>query len=196
MGDSPVRDVLSFREKPDRSLAEDFLHKGNYLWNSGMFAYGVGTFLEELSTSSPQISQVFSRLTKNSFPLKTVDLVSLPSDLSPIEEVYNKTPADSVDYAVMEKSKKIKVVPATMGWDDVGSWDVIANESLTLPSDLLDEGLAANYVYSDLPVALCGVENLIVVVKNGTVMICKRGESQLVKGVVEKLQDQGRDELL
>ena len=96
----------------------------------------------------------------------------------------------------MEKSRRIKVVPATMDWNDVGSWDVIADEELTLPSDILGEEDKSNYVYSDLPVAICGVENLIVVVKNGSVLICKKGESQQVKDVVDSLKESGREELL
>ncbi|MDC7218342.1 MAG: mannose-1-phosphate guanylyltransferase [Spirochaetales bacterium] len=196
VGDAAVRDVLSFREKPDRSTAEEFLTKGNYLWNSGMFAYSVKTFLEELESSSPAIFEPFATLDKNSFPLEQKNGVHVPANLSAISDVYHKTAADSVDYAVMEKSGRIKVVPATMGWNDVGSWDVIAEESLTLPSDVLGGDSGSNYVYSDLPVALCGVEDLIVVVKNGSVLICKKGESQLVKNVVDSLKDEGRDELL
>ncbi|MBN2628688.1 MAG: NTP transferase domain-containing protein [Spirochaetales bacterium] len=196
VGDEPVRDVLSFREKPDRSTAEEFLARGNYFWNSGMFAYSVKTFLEELASSSPAIAGPFAALDGSSFPLKEKGGVQIPADLAGIEAAYARTTADSVDYAVMEKSRRIKVVPATMGWNDVGSWDVIAEENLTLPSDILGEADRSNYVYSDLPVALCGVKDLIVVVKNGSVLICKKGESQLVKGVVDSLKDTGRDELL
>jgi mannose-1-phosphate guanylyltransferase/mannose-6-phosphate isomerase len=195
-GSETVRDVVSFREKPDKNQAQEFLDKGNYLWNSGMFVYSVKTFLEELASSSPAISKPFSRLNDSSFPEKQIDGITVPRDLGPILDVYNETAADSVDYAVMEKSKRIKVVPATMEWNDIGSWDVIADEALTLPSDILDQGRGHNYVYSDLPVALCGVKDLIVVVKNGVVMICRRGESQLVKNVVENLKESGRNELL
>ncbi|MDC7222398.1 MAG: mannose-1-phosphate guanylyltransferase [Spirochaetales bacterium] len=196
VGDAKVRDVLSFREKPDRSTAEEFLTRGNYLWNSGMFAYSVKTFLEELEESSPAIYEPFADLDSSSFPLEHRENVRVPSDLSAITDVYNKTASDSVDYAVMEKSRRIKVVPATMEWNDVGSWDVIAEEKLTLPSQVLGEADQSNYVYSDLPVALCGVENLIVVVKNGSVLICKKGESQLVKNVVDSLKESGQEELL
>ncbi len=196
VGDAPVRDVLSFREKPDRATAEDFLTRGNYLWNSGMFAYSVKTFLEELAQSSPDIAGPFSALEASSFPLVTRDNVRIPASLEAIGDAYGKTASDSVDYAVMEKSRRIKVVPATMEWNDVGSWDVIAEEKLTLPSDILGEEDKSNYVYSDMPVALCGVENLIVVVKNGAVLICRKGESQQVKDVVDYLKDSGREELL
>ncbi len=196
VGDDPVRDVLSFREKPDRSRAEEFLARGNYFWNSGMFAYSVKTFLEELASSSPDIAGPFAELEASSFPLEVREGVQVPSGLAAVERVYKKTAADSVDYAVMEKSRRIKVVPATMGWNDVGSWDVIAEESLTLPPDILGEADGSNYVYSDLPVALCGVKDLIVVIKNGAVLICRKGESQLVKNVVDSLRETGRDELL
>lgn len=191
-----VRDVKAFREKPDRETAEHFLKGGNYFWNSGMFAYSVKTFLEELAQSSPAIYRPFSSMDKSSFPLRKEQGVSLPVSLDAIRSAYDETAADSVDYALMEKSDRIKMIPATMGWNDVGSWDVIADEELTLPSDVLTPEGGGNYVYSDLPVALCGVEDLIVVVKNGAVMICRRGESQLVKNVVENLKESGRNELL
>jgi mannose-1-phosphate guanylyltransferase/mannose-6-phosphate isomerase len=196
VSDEPVREVLSFREKPDQLTAEDFLVRGNYFWNSGMFVYSVKTFIEELSLFSPTIYEPFSDLNRESFPMEHRDCVRVPSDLKAVSLVYDKTASDSVDYAVMEKSRRIKVVPATMGWNDVGTWDVIAEEKLTLPSDLLSDEVGSNYVYSDLPVALCGVENLIVVVKNGSVLICQKGESQKVKNIVDSLKKSGRDELL
>ena len=81
MGDEPVRDVLAFREKPDRATAEEFLARGNYLWNSGMFAYSVKTFNEELAQSSPDIAGPFSSLDASAFPLETRNNVRVPASL-------------------------------------------------------------------------------------------------------------------
>ena len=101
----------------------------------------------------------------------------------------------------MEHSKRCAVVPAAFSWSDVGSWDVVA--------ELFGSGLEAggskklltvessgNYVLSDLPVALAGVKDLIVVVKNGAVLICRKGRSQLVKNIVQILKKEDRTDLL
>ncbi len=192
----PGRIVSTFREKPDQKTAESFVQKGNYFWNSGMFAFKASTFLNELSFHSPHIGSTFDGIgtvgesrTEQGVPLEMVG--------KKVEEIYKSSEKDSIDYAVMEKSKSSAMVEAGFEWNDIGSWDEMAA--------LFEEGESekvysvearGNFVYSDLPVALCGVEDLMVVIKNGAVLIAKKGSGQLVKKAVEQIKKEGREDIL
>lgn len=191
----PVRKVISFKEKPDHTTASEFLIKGNYFWNSGMFAYRIDTFNQELEKYSPAVANVFQELNAADFPLKEEKGIRFLTRKSKLEKVYSKSPSISIDYALMEKSQSIRMVCSRFSWNDVGSWDSIADEKLTEKS-LVFGDLKDNFVFSDIPVALKGVDNLIIVVKNGTLMICPRGESQLVKPLVEEVGEKGHKDLL
>jgi len=190
-----VRKVLSFKEKPDQVKASEFLIKGNYFWNSGMFAYRVDTFNQELVEHSPEVAETFEGLKANDFPLKEEKGVRYLTRKKKMERIYSDAPSISIDYALMEKSNSIRMVCSSFTWNDVGSWDSIADEKLT-EQGLVFGDMKDNFVFSDIPVALKGVDNLIVVVKNGTLMICPRGESQLVKPLVEEVSEKGHKELL
>lgn len=191
----PIRKVLSFKEKPDHSTASEFLIKGNYFWNSGMFAYRVDTFNQELEKHSPEVFSAFLELKPESFPLKEDKGVRYLVRKKKLDKVYAQSPSISIDYALMEKSQSIRMVCSRFNWNDVGSWDSIADEKLTEQS-LVFGDVKDNFVFSDIPVALKGVDNLIIVVKNGTLMICPRGKSQLVKPLVEEVGEKGHRDLL
>jgi len=191
----PVRKVLSFKEKPNAKIAKEFLIKGNYFWNSGMFAYRADQFFEELIQFSAEIGTLFNGLKAADFSMNEISSIRYSTPESEFCSVYGKSPSISIDYALMEKSSNISMVVSTFNWNDVGSWDSLADEGLTEDSMVFGD-INENYVYSDLPVALKGVDNLIIVVKNGKVMICPRGESQLVKDLVDEIKEKGQVELL
>ena len=116
-------DVKAFHEKPDFNTALRYFEAGNYYWNSGMFMFKSGVFLEELKKYSPEVYktslQAFTNADKdNLIRIKHEDMIKIPED--------------SIDYAVMEKSNKVKVVPSDISWSDVGSFDALADE---LPND-------------------------------------------------------------
>jgi len=198
--------VRKFKEKPDQATARSFLAQGNHYWNSGMFAFRARCFLEELEKHAPDVVQAFSKI---SLPRDARPVRQSAADASPVliiadetlEAVYSKSPSISIDYAVMEHSARSAVVPAGFSWSDVGSWDVVAE---LFGADLETRGansvIAAdskhNFVLSDLPVALVGVQDLIVVVRNGIVLICRKGQSQQVKDVVQSLEGENRTDLL
>jgi mannose-1-phosphate guanylyltransferase/mannose-6-phosphate isomerase len=195
--------VRSFKEKPDEATARSFLAQGNHYWNSGMFAFRADRFLEELHEHAPEVARPFLEASIAEIPR------SGPTGNTPIilqagyqmEAVYRKTVSISIDYAVMEYSKRSAVVRASFSWSDVGSWDVVARLfGAQLERQRLETLIAVdseeNFVLSDLPVALAGVKDLIVVVKNGTVLVCRRGKSQLVKDIVQMLKEGDRTELL
>jgi mannose-1-phosphate guanylyltransferase/mannose-6-phosphate isomerase len=176
--------VRAFKEKPDEPTARGYLASGDYYWNSGMFAFSLGTFEQELATHAPEIRAAFDGLDTG--------------DPAAVRATYDTLAKISIDYALMERSDHVAVVPASFGWTDVGSWDEAAKlgdgaSRLTLPIEIEASG---NYIDSDLPVAVCGVSDIHVVVKNGKVLVCRRGESQLVKQVVDLAEERGAGEFL
>ena len=178
--------VLSFKEKPDAQTAQSYIDAGNYYWNSGMFCFRAGVFLEELSTHSPEIFEA-SKIAHNNIEIGELIRIG-HDDMAAI-------PDDSIDYAVMEKSDRVRVVHADIGWSDVGSFDALDEE---LPKDsngntvcdrLYAVNAKNNFVYSkERAVALAGVEDLIVVDTGDALLITKKGSSQLVKEVVSKVR--------
>jgi mannose-1-phosphate guanylyltransferase/mannose-6-phosphate isomerase len=194
--------VKRFKEKPDQRAAQQFLRQGGHFWNSGMFIFKAGLFFEELMARSPEIAAPFLK------GFKGIGDIALPrgkgiqvySPEAPLPDVYRQIPAISVDFALMEKSSKCAMVEATFGWSDVGSWDEAAR--LFGGAEYSGHGRVFsiesrdNYILTDIPVALAGVSDLIVVVKNGTLLICRRGESQLVKEMVSRVEEAGGGELL
>lgn len=192
-----------FKEKPDIETARAFLRRGGHYWNSGMFAFRVDRFLGELERHAPEVAKPFLFA-----PLPGPPATAQPGNgpvFAGAEEtlasIYRQTPGISIDYALMERSNRCAVVPARFSWSDVGSWDVVAE--LFGPElaegqarDLVSVQAAGNFVFSDIPVALAGVEDLVVVVKNGALLICRRGQTQLVREVVQALRDAGREDLL
>ena len=200
--------VRRFKEKPDQAAAQQFLSQGGHFWNSGMFVFKAGPFFEELMACSPEIAAPFLKGFKGTGQI-AVDRgkgIQVYSTEAPLPAVYREIPAVSVDFALMEKSSKCAMVEATFGWSDVGSWDEAARlfggAEHSGKGDKGGKGRVFsiesrdNYVLTDIPVALAGVSDLIVVVKNGTLLICRRGESQLVKEVVSRVEEESGGELL
>ena len=183
-------DVKAFHEKPDKKTAQKYIDAGNYYWNSGMFCFKAGVFLDELKKYSPEIYESSQRA------LEYTQTLATPSKLIRIkhEDMLN-IPEDSIDYAVMEKSTKVKVVPSDIDWSDVGSFDALYNE---LPQDtngntLNDKHIAIdsknNLIHgTDKYIATIDIEDLIVVDTGDALLISKKGSSQKVKQVVSELK--------
>jgi len=183
-------DVLSFKEKPDEQRAKAYIEQGNYYWNSGIFCFKVSTFLEELEKCSPKIYEASKRAYENCVDdgivrIKKEDMLNIPED--------------SIDYAVMEKSTKVKVVPSDMGWSDLGSFDALYEE---LPKDenqntINDQAITIdakkNLIISQRKVALIDIDDLIVVDTADALLISKKGSSQKVKEVVKELKEQNSE---
>lgn len=182
--------VKSIREKPALKQAKAFLKKGGFYWNSGMFVWRVDTILEAIDKWLPQIHE---------------GLAGTAGESEAVRRVYQTIPSISIDYGVMEKADNILLIEGDFGWSDMGSWD-----ALWEMSDKDENGNAANcrdlFVGVDARnslihspgrlVALLGVEDLIVVDTEDSLLICKRGSSQDVKKVVEILEDKKRKEYL
>ena len=176
-------DVKAFVEKPDLETAKRYVEDGNYLWNSGMFMFKAGVFLDELKKYSPKIYDAC----KVAYENKQIQDLTLKIEHSDMLAI----PSDSIDYAVMEKSDKVKVVKSDIGWSDLGSFDSLSAE---LDGDKkIEIDAKENFVLSDKKVAIVGVDNLVVVDTSDALLIAKKGETQKVKQVVEVLKEEDEE---
>ena len=180
-------DVLRFHEKPDLATAQSYVEAGNFYWNSGMFMFKAGVFLNELKEQSPEIYDTCVRALENSNAENPIRI-----KLGNMQEI----PADSIDYAVMERTSLAKVVQVDIGWSDLGSFDSLDNQ---LPKDtngntINEKNISLNsknnlIINSDRIIATIDVDDLNIVDTKDALLICKKGSSQKVKQVVELLKD-------
>jgi len=190
--------VECFKEKPNIELAQSYIDENSklsiqnlplkFLWNSGMFCFKAGVFLDELKKYSPKIYETCKIASTNSLNIQNLTFKINQEDMQSI-------PSDSVDYAVMEKSKRVKVIPSNINWSDVGSFDALFEE---LPKDennntQNDKHIAIdsknNLIYSkDKYIATIDVEDLIIVDTGDALLVSKKGSSQKVKQVVAELK--------
>ncbi len=185
--------VAEFVEKPDMETAKRYLASGNYYWNSGMFMFRASRYLVELKRYQPEMLTAC----QSAFNHMVGDL-----DFQRLDETaFAACPADSIDYAVMEKTDRAVVIPLTAGWNDIGAWSALWDvhphdtDGNVLIGDVLTE--AANNCYlhaSHRLIAAVGVEDLVVVETADAVLIAQRDQVQNVKGIVEQLKQQGRTE--
>ncbi|MDR2209865.1 MAG: mannose-1-phosphate guanylyltransferase [Spirochaetaceae bacterium] len=198
--------VLSFREKPDKKTAEAFLRAGNFYWNSGMFAFSSTFMLEEFRRSAPELMFPFGKLrAPDERSFKTERGLRILWDWLGLEDAYQETQAISFDYAIAEKCSGAVMVEAGFRWIDVGSWDeyaVLIHRSGLNRSEVYQCESRECFVDSDIPVALIGVEDLIITVRSGknggpgSVLVAKRGQTQKVREIVDQIRANGRNELL
>jgi len=173
--------VEAFHEKPDIKTAEEYLSSGRHFWNAGIFTYRNDVLLRELKLHAREMSKLFEQPHEGWFKKRNEERIVIYEPEEELRSLYTLCPNISIDYAVMEKTTKGLMVRASFGWNDVGSWDVIAELNPPPEKNVYSHHSSNNFVYSELPVALCGVENLIVSVANNRVLICKKGMSQLVR---------------
>jgi len=185
--------VEEFVEKPDLKTAEFYLEQGNYLWNSGMFMFKADTLIDELTTHSPDTVKLVSDAVNNA--TKDLDFIRLD------KQAFESSPSDSIDYALMEKSNNVVVVPLDAGWSDVGSWsalhDIGAKDGSgnVLKGDVTAQDTTNTYIYaSHHMVTTVGVDNLIVIDTPDATFIASQDKAHEVKSIVESLQKEGRDE--
>ncbi|MDQ0109729.1 mannose-1-phosphate guanylyltransferase [Chitinophaga terrae (ex Kim and Jung 2007)] len=184
-------DVLRFVEKPDRVVAEAMLAAGGFLWNSGIFCCKAGIILRELQQHAPAIYEaaaVAAAEWKNTGVLSRETMEAIPSD--------------SIDYAVLEKSNIVKVVPTQMDWSDVGSYEALADalsrhyQYCNHQAVFIESDPHKNIVIGkDKLVALVGVDNMVVVNTDSALLIMKRGNGQDIRQLHQWVRE-NRPELL
>lgn len=191
-GDSSCFKIAQFKEKPDLKTAQEYLESGEYFWNSGMFGFTCSFFEKELSTLEPEVYKAFDVFTGAGCPeSKILNGIQYIDDWEPMIKAYQTVPAIAVDNAVAEKTSKAASVKATFKWDDVGSWDAFEQHFNQNTGEIASENSSNNFVYSDIPVALCGVEDLIVVIKNGNALVMKKSSSNMMRNLVKKIKEKG-----
>ncbi|MDD4914911.1 MAG: mannose-1-phosphate guanylyltransferase/mannose-6-phosphate isomerase, partial [Methylococcales bacterium] len=185
--------VAAFVEKPDLETAQQYIASGGYFWNSGMFAFKAGRFLRELQKFNPQMLEVCRAALQSA----KIDLDFIRLD----KAIFATCPADSIDYAVMEKTDAAVVIPLDADWNDVGSWsalwDVTAKDAAgnAIKGDVLTVDTKNSFIHSSNKlVAVIGVENLVVVETDDAVMIAAKDRVQDVKAIVDRLKADKRSE--
>lgn len=181
VGTQKPTSVLKFHEKPTLDLAQNFLNAGTYFWNAGIFIFKVSRMIELFKKYEPEIWSAVSSLDQN---------------FSNLDQVYSKMKSISIDYAILEKLSptELSCVTCDIGWSDLGSWDALAEARSAIKrnqSDQLTEVTAKGCTIVGLPqknYSIVGVDDLIVVDTIDALLVCKKGESQKVKDVVDKLK--------
>lgn len=190
--ENAVFPVVRFVEKPDSESVRRFLATGHYLWNSGMFFWRLGVFMDELKAAQPQAEEVVRRMAK---ALKA-------EDQKTVDELFATLPNISVDYALMERASRVLVAPGDFAWDDVGAWDALDRN---FPQD--DNGNVAigdpvlvdveNSIVYNAPgaerfaVGIVGVRDLVVVIDEDGILVVPKARAQEVKTVVQQLKSRG-----
>jgi len=199
-----VFSVASFREKPDLKEMKNAAAK-NFFWNPGIYAFSSKFMLAEFRRRCPDVIDPFDKLLAPYQPShKMRKGISILEDWAGLDAAYRKTGTISFENAIAEKCRATIMVKAGFSWSNVGSWDEYArlvkkSEAIVFATDKADESC---FVDSDIPVALCGVEDLIVVVRSGkdggppAILISKKGETQRVREIVEKIKASKRTDLL
>lgn len=184
-----IKKVQQFREKPDLVTARQFIHSGNFLWNSGMFIWQASVILNQFNEHLPSVGNQADTFLSEINSLNQKEAVA---------NFYNGCPSISVDYGIMEQAENVYVVPGSFGWNDVGSWkayydlqekdeegNVIHSDNATLTD------AQNNLLHSDSAkmVALVGVEDLAVVETDDAILVCNLNEAQGVKQIVNQLRE-------
>jgi mannose-1-phosphate guanylyltransferase / mannose-6-phosphate isomerase len=186
--------VTRFVEKPDLVTAKAYVASGNYLWNSGMFCFKAGVFLEELGKHAPEIAKASDACWAAMQPLDNSNMAEIPAD------IFKQVLDISIDFAVMETSDKVAVIPGNFGWNDIGSWNAIRD--LVQPDSQQNRALGEaifvdtcnTFVQSEgRLVAAVGINDLMIIDTPDALLVAHPDKAQDVKKVVSQLKKDGHD---
>lgn len=177
--------VLSFKEKPNLATAERYLREGNYFWNSGIFVAKTSTMVEQIQNHAPRISNLARPLLGLSEPIFHARL----------SRIFRRMPKVSLDYAVMEKSKNVAMIPAEFRWNDLGSWSSLdelphlRKERNVSLGPFLALGSDGNIISTGQKLAvLVDVKDLVVALTDDALLVCHKNSAQKIKQVVTSLK--------
>ena len=192
-GDDDVRAVRRFTEKPDRATAEQFVAQGDYFWNSGMFVWRASSILDEIRRWIPELDGVLSGMRAR--------WNSGESWREVVRDDFAKMPDISIDYGVLEHSSRVSLIPCDIDWSDVGSWDAVYEISTkdehgnVLAGDVIAIDCADSLLRGkERLLAAIGLKDVIVVETADAILLARRGDSQRVREVVEKIKARGSRE--
>lgn len=182
--------VKQFKEKPDYQTATQFVNSGNFYWNCGMFLWKLETILASLDLYYHQGNELLKQIAQLNFSEDHYDQITA---------LYKQMPKQPIDIAIMEKVPNGSVIPLNVGWNDVGSWyslhEVVEKDEqdnkIYQPSYVINS--KGNFIYSQKPVALIDVDNLILVETDDAILVMPKNSSEKVKEIVDKLQKEKPD---
>lgn len=185
--------VEQFVEKPDMSTAKEYVDSGNYFWNSGMFMFKAGRYLEELEKYHPDILDICKRAIETE--TQDLDFIRIDAD------TFATCPDDSIDYAVMEKTAKAAMVPLDAGWSDVGSWSSLwdvadkDDNGNAVVGDAILEDVHNSYINAEgRLISVIGLDDVVVVETKDAIMVANKNKVQDIKKVVNRLKEEKRPE--
>ncbi len=192
----PVYRVESFKEKPNAARAQEFVDSGEYFWNAGMFCWKASAIMDEISRYIPDLHRGLQAI---------LSAIGTSEERTILEEVYPTLPKDTIDYAVLEKASDVLVVPADIGWSDVGTWSALldvmpgdANGNVVLAgTELMAIDTKNSLIYSPHRlVATIGVSDMVIIDTDSALLVCSKEQAGQVKRIVEQLEAQNRTEYL
>lgn len=182
----PTYKIKRFTEKPNKEMAQEFIDKGTYLWNSGMFIWRADVLLKQYKKFLPDMYQCLRRIS---------DYVDTPEEARIVEEEYGKIDGISIDYGILEKTWDVYVMESDFAWDDIGNWTALERymakdengNSLKGINRVLDTHNCILYGNKRL-IAAVGVEDLIIVETDDVVLVCRKDRDQDIKLLIKELQ--------
>ena len=193
--DYSIKPVLQFREKPEYELAKFFIEQGNFLWNAGIFMWSIKSVLKAFEDNQPQLFSHF---------MKGYEFYNTPKESKFISENYPKAENISVDYALMEKSNNIFVIPATFDWNDLGTWGSLydkldkdtANNAI-VNSNILAIDATGNMIRTkkDKLVIVDGIDDYIIVDKDEVLLIFPKDKEQDIKIILQQVKSKFGEDL-
>ncbi len=190
----PTRQGLKFVEKPDLATAEAYVRGGRHFWNSGIFVWNPTYFETMAAAHLPAVVDLMA---------PAVQSFGTDGFMSALATAYHDCPADSIDFAIMEKLTGFTVLPATFRWSDLGSWDAWGELAADLDgtnrgqADLLAIDSSDNVIrVDDRLVALIGVRDMIIVDTADALLVCRKADAQRIKEIINKLEERGRRDML
>jgi mannose-1-phosphate guanylyltransferase len=192
--ENDIYKVLAFAEKPNISIAREFVESGDFLWNSGIFIWRVDAIYNEMKKHLPDLTEGLEKIEKT---------IGTPDFEKQLVQVYGQLKSISIDYGVMEKSKIVYLTKADFYWNDVGNWEAVYDvsekneEGNVIVGDVYSEKSFSSYIFSPRKfTAAIGIENLIIINTNEALLVCHRNNAQDVRDVVDYLKMTKRTELI
>jgi mannose-1-phosphate guanylyltransferase len=188
--------VLRFVEKPSLEKAQEYFESGRFLWNAGMFCFTAGSMLQAMEELCPEILSATTKCVEQSQTTKAKGITQV--ELEP--DCFAQVPDNSIDYAVMEKSNRVAVVPCSIGWSDIGSWSAFGDleipdgEGNRIDGEAILHDVANCYIKSNKRVVgAVGIQNLIIVDTPDALLVADKSRAQDVKHLYTQLKAQGHD---
>ena len=184
-----IKSVNQFREKPDYETAKSFLKQGNFLWNAGIFMWSVNSVVEAFQNNQPELFNLFE---------KGIDVYNTDFEDDFVRDNYGKAENISVDYAIMEKSNNVYVLPATFDWNDLGTWgslydkiDEGKRKNAVVNANVLSKGASGNMIYSkkEKIVVIEDLKDFIIVDKDEVLLIFPKDKEQEIKDLRKSVSD-------